>query len=93
MTTFDFAAAVFVIVGALSVLLGVIVLVNALALDWVDRRQRRRAHANVDARRQERIAQNGSHPRTGQVQAAPRLVPLADVLPFPLPDDGPERAA
>lgn len=46
----------------------------------------RRAH------HQERLARRTLQPRTGQVAAAPRLAPLADVVPFPDRDDGPGRA-
>lgn len=46
-------------------------------------RQLRAQRAELRAERQERAAQRAAHPRTGQVEAAPRLVPLADVIDFP----------
>lgn len=87
----------------------IIALAIFAVLIQVARRERRlyeehRAEADARLRRiahQERIVQNASRPRTGQVQSAPRLVPLAQVVPFPLTDlpqnnftdDGPEWAA
>lgn len=87
MTDFDIVAAFFAILGFLSVLAGLIV---AISLAVTHERDKRRARTDPDtARWQERAARSAAHPRTGQVAAAPRLAPLADVLTFPDHDDRP----
>lgn len=82
MTDFDVIAAVFVIVGFLATILGLVVLTNLIVLDVLDRR-RRRAQTDVDHRRQEREAQRHLRVGTGRIQAVPidppvRLVPFVD---------------
>lgn len=57
-----------------------------------------RAEADIRLRRiahQERIIANGIRPRTGQVAAAPRVVPIngAEIVRFPLTDFDNDRPA